>query len=342
MEVLTRLVLLLFLSLSREPWFLVKYPAAILALCGDFGSLSFWHALFFRSVNVGDLSSHSLLVKCPRPQCFFRLSVSTHTHTHTLCALTVLPVANVAALTPTTQERQVVPPLFTVQLCRPLLPLSSACFARSPVRYLRFFFFLRFGSCRHMTSTASIISNLQGHQAVLLRELEEIHADLGALHALALRYARDGVSVEAAMDQLHLLRSEKEQLLARVGSQIESIQASIASSTQLVHQLSLPTPAPTLASAGLLASPARPTSAGLNGSALGSVSAVGRPSAQSSAYLNGQSRTGVRQQHSSHPTVTASAAPSTPGLVTFNCVNGLVVTTNSSILANSPQRSRLY
>lgn len=165
-------------------------------------------------------------------------------------------------------------------------------------------------------SATNILANLQGHQIVLQRELEEINSDLVQLQQMGARYTlQNGISFSPAVEQLMILRAEKETLLQQVTLQLTSMQSTIASSSQLVTQLQhqpfvAPPPPPPATVA--TTSPSRTTRWG------GSRSAFASVDAPLSAFAGG--------------------VPN--GMVHLTAPGGLMVTTNSTILSNSPARQR--
>ena len=172
-------------------------------------------------------------------------------------------------------------------------------------------------------SAGNILANLQGHQCVLQRELEEINSDLVQLQQMASRYTvQNGISFSPAIEQLTGLRIEKESLLAQVGTQLASMQATMSTSNQLVSALQhQPVVAPSLIIPAT-ASPSRGTRWNNSAVPMG----VASPSIANSM---------TRSQ------LDASLAGGVPnGVVHLSAPGGLMVTTNSTILSNSPARQR--
>ncbi len=188
----------------------------------------------------------------------------------------------------------------------------------------------------------SIISNLQAHQLVLTKELTEINHDLVALQQMGLRYGvQCGISFGPAVDHLVVLRAQKEVLLSQVQAQLALVQDSLASSTQLMHHMNTYG-----AAAGV--SPAR----GVVPAVVASPSRIAVPSAAGPFAVTAslppnavQLRHPAGAQAASAVHVTNADLVSSslygPSTVHIQATNGLLVSTNSSILAHSPQRDRM-
>lgn len=162
---------------------------------------------------------------------------------------------------------------------------------------------------------ADIITRLQGNEAVLSSEITTITADINVMEQMRARYAiQCGIpSFEPALTQLYQLRSSKESLLAQVRSQLFSMRQHVESSSLLVQRLTV----------------------------AGQPSTLYIPAPQSTGFET----TIVPVTHVSPSRTVYVASPSSlpavqPGVVHLQANNGLVVTTNSSILANSPLRVR--
>jgi hypothetical protein len=171
----------------------------------------------------------------------------------------------------------------------------------------------------------SIVTNLQAHQLVLTKELTEINSDLVALQQMGLRYeVQCGISFRPALDHLIVLRAQKESLLSQVNAQLAQVQDSVASSTHLIHQMN------SMGMAGLSSaiSPAKPIAPMPSVTATVPPNLVQlRPHGASSAV---------------HVTSADIVSPSLygPQMVHIQAPSGLLVSTNSSILAHSPNRER--
>lgn len=157
-------------------------------------------------------------------------------------------------------------------------------------------------------SATQIVATLQGHELVLQSELNEINNDIVLLQQMNNRYSvQCGISsFQLALSHLVNLRAEKERLLVQVTSQLRVMQDHVASSTALVSQLSL---------GGVPVS---------NSVVLATPIVAPRVGGASSIVAVGDT-----------PYVLPAGGP---GVVHVHTPSGLVVTTNSSILANSPQR----
>lgn len=156
----------------------------------------------------------------------------------------------------------------------------------------------------------SIVANLQAHQLVLSRELQEINNDIVALQQMGSRYELQcGISFHPAIDHLVVLRAAKERSLGQVNAQLAMVQESVASSSSLVSQLN--------------AAANREASAAYDEP----VPAVRH---------RVPTTTGV---HVTTANIVSSSLYG-PEVVHIQGPGGLLVSTNSSILANSPQRDR--
>ena len=201
---------------------------------------------------------------------------------------------------------------------------------------------------------STIIANLQGHQVVLTREIEEVSSDLTILQQMGSRYqSQTSVSLDTALHHLLLLKAEKEQLLFQVHAQLSSMQSAFTTSSKLVTELSsggAGTPQLLQKQHPILSSvhPAHhPTTNGLgtgnyHNSANYPVSSPQRPfHTTTTAAVPLQYRSGVERggfgnySHIVHPILQAS-----PDVVHLTGPGGLLVTTNSTILTHSPSRNR--
>lgn len=164
----------------------------------------------------------------------------------------------------------------------------------------------------------SVVASLQAHQLVLTRELTEINNDIVALQQMGCRYeVQCGISFHPAVDHLVILRAEKERLLGQVNAQLVHVQQSVASSSQLVDQLNAFQGGTTQHYQHTLQSFPLPASA------VRSVAPIVTPSRAnvSNADIVSQSLYGPQVIHIQGP-------------------GGFTVSTNSTILANSPNRDR--
>ena len=174
----------------------------------------------------------------------------------------------------------------------------------------------------------SIVANLQAHQLVLTKELNEINNDLVALQQMGFRYeVQCGISFRPAVDHLVVLRAQKEQLLSQVNSQLAMVQDSVASSTQLVNQMNA------MASSFTSAVPK-----GL----LPSQQYIASTPAPSTFQLPHPARSPVASSavHVTNADIVSSSLYGSE-VVHIQGPSGLIVSTNSSILAHSPQRDRM-
>jgi hypothetical protein len=188
----------------------------------------------------------------------------------------------------------------------------------------------------------SIVSNLQAHQLVLTKELTEINHDLVALQQMGFRYETQcGISFRPAVDHLVVLRAQKEGLLAQVNSQLALVQDSVASSTQLVNQMNLygggggGGGGSSVSVPAIFTSPSKisfPSAAGPI-----AVTASLPPSAVQLRPL--ASAAASAAVHVTHADIVSSSLYG-PSVVHIQGTNGLLVSTNSSILAHSPMRER--
>ncbi|CUI14616.1 Hypothetical protein, putative [Bodo saltans] len=174
-------------------------------------------------------------------------------------------------------------------------------------------------------AASNIIANLQGNELVLSSEITAISADIAVLEVMRARYSiQCGIpSLDLALAHLLQLRSTKEVLLAQVTSQLRSMEVHVASSAALVNRLSV----------------------GVVPSALSYVAdphfyysdRTLSPVAAPSLILSGSP---YRSTYVTSAIPTVIPAPNPSGVVQLHTAGGLVVTTNSSILANSPGRIR--
>ena len=171
----------------------------------------------------------------------------------------------------------------------------------------------------------SVVANLQAHQLVLTKELNEINNDLIALQQMGYRYeAQCGISFRPAVDHLVVLRAQKEQLLSQVNAQLAMVHDSVASSTHLVNQMNA------LASG---------SSNNYDGST--HIPATLAPSAFQLRSPAAKSSSGVSSAvHVTSADIVSSSLYG-PEVVHIQGPSGLVVSTNSTILAHSPQRDRM-
>jgi hypothetical protein len=175
----------------------------------------------------------------------------------------------------------------------------------------------------------SIVANLQAHQLVLTKELTEINNDLVALQQMGFRYeAQCGISFRPAVDHLVVLRAQKEGLLSQVNAQLGLVQDSLASSTQLVNQMN----STSFVGAAAAASPQKLSYPSF------SVTASLPPSAVQLRPVSGTAASSA--VHVTSADIVSSTLYG-PQVVHIQGPSGLLVSTNSTILAHSPQRDRL-
>ena len=167
----------------------------------------------------------------------------------------------------------------------------------------------------------SVVANLQAHQLVLTKELNEINNDLIALQQMGYRYeAQCGISFRPAVDHLVVLRAQKEQLLSQVNAQLAMVHDSVASSTHLVNQMNA------LASGN---------SNNYDGS-----SHIPQTLAPSAFQLRSPAAKTSSAVHVTSADIVSSSLYG-PEVVHIQGPSGLVVSMNSTILAHSPQRDRM-
>jgi hypothetical protein len=179
-------------------------------------------------------------------------------------------------------------------------------------------------------AASNIITTLQGNELVLSSEITAISSDIAVLDMMRARYSiQCGIpSLDVALSHLLQLRSTKEGLLAQVTSQLRSMEVHVASSAALVNRLAVgavPSAPSVLSYAGEpLVYYADRTLSPVRGSAPPVLLQAGSP--YRSTYVTSAVPTIIPAPHN--------------GVVQLHTAGGLVVTTNSSILANSPGRLR--
>jgi hypothetical protein len=216
-----------------------------------------------------------------------------------------------------------------------------------------------------LTMSANILQTLQAHQLVLQRELVEISADLEELQTMSSRYFQSQISFQHALEQLSRLRNDKEIQLGQVTKQIENMEASLQASALLVNELQRPTGGNSAFSNHYGGNSFNSQSAGQGfgsggytntsnfaggGTQAGTGIGLGFGGTHSHSHNQGSPSVQMSvlgsNQRPTISTVTTDATtfgghrPVVP-LVTLANPQGLVVTTNSTILTHSPQRSRL-
>ena len=191
---------------------------------------------------------------------------------------------------------------------------------------------------------SQVIRTLQGHEAVLQAELEEINQDIHILGQLNNRYHANGVPFDSNLHHLEALRQEKTVILHELSHQIAKLHNSVQQSIQLAsavaasnqHVSSYSAPAQSVVYAH------GPPQYSVHGSPYhghhqGPVNSFAHShiSHHSSYCPHGHHINALRNASTS---ACQHVLPSPGGVIQLNGPGGMAVTTNSSILVHSPRR----